>query len=71
MATCKRLITRQRGKRKPPDKSIQFRFMNGWHYRDLGRVAAVWVLQPDFLGANMNGPIASPHRTVSDFFGRR
>lgn len=66
-----RLITRERGKRKPPFPSIDFRFMNGWHYRDLGRVAAVWVLQPDFLGADMKGPIASPRREVLDFFGRR
>jgi hypothetical protein len=68
--TVLRLLTRTRGKQKPPYPSIEFLFCSGWHYRDLGRVMAVWVLQPDFLGEGMRGPVDDPLYEVSDFFGR-
>jgi len=67
--TTTRLITRHRGKQKPPLPRIEFRFCNGWHYRDLGRVMAVWVLQPHFFGGSMHGPVATPRHEVTDFFG--
>jgi hypothetical protein len=69
LSTTKRLITRHRGKMKAPLPRIEFRFCNGWHYRDLGRVMAVWALQPHFLGRGMHGPIANPSHEVRDFFG--
>ena len=67
--TSARLITRDRGKQKPKLKLIDFRYCNGWHYRDLGRVMAVWVLQPEFLGATLSGPDPNPCCEVVDFFG--
>ena len=70
VSTTTRLVTRDRGKMKPRLPSIEFRFCNSWHYRDLGRVMAVWVLQPSFLGEGMRGPVANPSRDVADFFGQ-
>jgi hypothetical protein len=69
VATVTRLITRDRGKMKTPLPRIEFRFCNGWHYRDLGRVMAVWVLQPHFLGGSMRGPVTNPSLAVRGFFG--
>lgn len=70
VSTTTRQITRDRGKLKTPLPLIDFRFANSWHYRDLGRVMAVWVLQPTFLGAGMDGPITNPVRDIDDFFGK-
>ena len=70
VATVRRLLTRFRGKTKPPTPLIEFHFCNGWHYRDLGRVMAVWVLQPAFFGTGalgLQGPAAQPVRQVSGF----
>ena len=67
VATVTRLLTRFRGKQKPPTPLIEFHFCNGWHHRDLGRVMAVWVLQPSFFGAGLQGPAAEPALQVLDF----
>ena len=68
-STVKRHISRAKGLRKPPAVRLEFRYMNAWHYRDLGRSLAVWVLQPDFLGLLLKGPVVRPLWNVRDFFG--